>query len=93
MDKQRERKQTRQKTIPKPLKFNRLFYILGIVFSILIVLGILASITILATKDYQRVSYIFYMQTCPEADLLPNGDLPNDFSYVGCTCIGLSNYT
>jgi thiol-disulfide isomerase/thioredoxin len=40
---------------PKPLKFNRVFYILGIVFSALIVLGILASIIVLTTRDQVKI--------------------------------------
>lgn len=93
MDKQKKRKKTKRKAAPKPLKFNRAFYILGIVFSVLIVLGLLASIPMLATKD-QMGNYIFYIDgnECPYS-VLSKSDLPGPFSFVGCQCIELSNDT
>jgi len=79
------------------------------VFSALIVLGILVTIPILATNDYQRVSYIFYI-----LDPYPEEATANDifdpssdaifsallygysseyFSGIGYSCIELSNDT
>jgi peroxiredoxin len=51
IDKEKKRKQPRQKATPKPLKSKKMFYVLGIAFSALIALGVIASITILATRD------------------------------------------
>jgi len=50
INKQKKEKRTKQKITPKPL-----FYILVIVFSVLIVLGILASIIILTTRDQVKI--------------------------------------
>lgn len=103
-----KQKQKRQQLTPKPLKFNRTFYILGIVFSALIVLGILVSIPVLITKDYQKENYIFYILD-PSPEEAVSWDIfdPTDanlstllygytseyFSGTGYSCIELTNDT
>jgi len=101
-------KQKKQKPTHKTLKFNRAFYILGIVFSVLLVLGLLVAIPILVTRGYQKANYIFYI-FAPYPEEVATNDIfdPTDanlsallyghtseyFSGIGYSCIELSNDT
>lgn len=104
-----KQKQKRQQLISKPLKFNRTFYILGIVFSALFVLGILVSIPLVATKDYQKEDYVFYILDPSTEETVANdifdpssdanfsallyGRTSEYFSGIGYSCIELNNDT
>jgi hypothetical protein len=102
------RKTRIQKPAVQPLKFNKPFYILGIVFSSLIALGILISIPILATSSYQKESYLFYiLDPSSDESAAANIFIPTDanfsallyghtsqyFSGAGYSCIELSDDT